>query len=272
MKKFLFIIPQSPKRIITPLRQRLIDASMTSLLQQSSNNWEALLLGDEKRQEGNCHYMHVPVGTKEEKLHFVVDYLLAQKNLPEFIIRFDDDDLIHPELLEMAGKLDFDCYADQWHTFYDVSSGKLSGQKRDWLANTVIHKTEHALASYGEYHYVVHSDLRRPHLLQNDHSKWWHQYYKGKKVVFADKKNPMYVRVLSPTSYTAGANGDELNKEQYLDYLERFGDWSDTVPASFLPYTKQLQKSWQELYGPLWENNFSSKNNIIHRLNRLFRK
>ncbi len=268
MKKFLFVIPQSPKRIISPFRQRLIDVSMRSLLAQTSNEWEALLLGEEEKTEGNCRFINSPFPTKEEKLHYVVDQLLAEKNKPEYIIRFDDDDLIHPQLLERISTLQFDCYADEWHTFYDVSSGKLSSQKRNWLANTIIHKTEHALAQYGEYHYVVKSDLRRPHLLQNDHSKWWHNYYKGKNIVFAPQSDPMYLRVLSPTSFTAGSG--ELNKDEYSVYLNQFGDWNEPIPAAFCTYTDELHEGWKATYGAPWEIDTSSKNTLRSRIGKMF--
>jgi len=271
MKKFLFVIPQSPKHIVTPFRQRLIDQSYRSLVSQTTDEWEALFLGEEERTEGNCHYIKSPFITKEEKLHFVVDLLLKEQNLPQYIIRFDDDDLIHPAVLSKLSGLQFDCYADLWHTFYDVSSGKCSAQKRAWLPNTVVHKTEHALASYGEYHYVVKSDLRRPHLLQNDHSKWWHNYYKDKNVVYAPKEQPMYLRLLSPTSFTAvaGNTGDE--QEKYSVYLSKFGDWSDNVPSGYERYTQKLLSDWKELNGPLWENKSGGSKSFLGKLGKIFR-
>lgn len=272
MKKFLFVIPQSPKRIIGPFRQRLIDQSYRSLLAQTSNDWQALFLGEDERTEGNCHYIKSPFGTKEEKLHFVVDLLLAEQNLPEYIIRFDDDDLIHPDVLTSISNLQFDCYADLWHTFFDVSSGRCSSQKRDWLPNTVVHKTEHALESYGEYHYVVKSDLRGPHLLQNDHSKWWHNYYKDKNVVYAPKGQPLYMRVLSPTSYTAGSVGAGDEKKNYAEYLSKFGNWADEVPLSYSKYTQKLLADWEELNGPLWKIDKIRSNSFFSRLGNIFRK
>lgn len=265
MKKFLFIIPQSPKKNISPLRQKLIDISLASLKNQSSNDWEALLLGEEERSEGNFHFIRSLQRSKEEKLHFAVDLLLAESQLPEYIIRFDDDDLIHPHALEKAAQLDFDCYADSWHTFYDISSGMVSAQQRPWLPNTIIHKTEHALAVYGEYHAGVHSGKRRPHLLQNDHSQSWHTYYSGKKIVYAEKENPLYVRILSPTSITAGAE-----QEQYISYLSRFGDWKTPAPAAFSPNFEALKEAWVSLNGPLRTYKIPSPKSLRKRLGRLF--
>jgi len=253
MKKFLFIVPQSPKRMVTPFRQRLIDISMKSLLEQSSSDWEAIFLGEEERSAGNLHFIRCPVETKEEKLHFVVDYLLAQKSLPEYIIRFDDDDIINTNVLKDVSGKDFDCYADEWHTFYDISTGRISRQKRDWLPNTVIHKTEHALAVYGEYHYVVKSDKRRPHLLQNDHSKWWHAYYADRKVEFAPRDSPLYMRILSPTSFTANSEKEKPDKVSYTEYLSRFGSWDAPLPPAFAEYVADLKRAWLEEVGPLWD-------------------
>jgi len=244
VKKFLFIIPQSPASSLTPFRRSLTEVSMWTLKNQTSSDWEALLIGEEEKTEGNLHYVRSPFKTKEEKLHFVVDRFLNARDLPEYFIRLDDDDLISPLVLDKVSRLEFDCYADHWHCFYDLSTGRISQQKRSWLPNTVIHKTEHALAEYGEYHYVVHSDLRRPHLLQNDHSKWWHQYYAGKKTIFAPKGNPFYIRVLSPTSYTASGG-------QYDHYLEKFGKWDSPVPEEYREYIDELKKIWIASFGNL---------------------
>lgn len=259
MKKFLFVIPQSPKRIISPFRQRLIDISMRSLLEQESMNWEAWFLGEENKTQDNLNYIKCPVETKEEKLHFVVDLLMEQKSLPEYIVRFDDDDIINTRVLKELENAQFDCYADAWHTFFDVSTGRMSMQKRGWLPNTVIHKTEHALAVYGEYHYVVKSDKRRPHLLQNDHSKWWHKYYADKKVVYADKASPLYMRILSPTSFTASSDKQNADQNAYADYLSRFGEWDAQVPAVFQTYITELQRAWKEEIGPMWDLNLKRK-------------
>lgn len=252
MKKFLFVIPQSPKRTITPFRQRLIDLSLQSLRAQESDQWEAWMLGEENKADGNLTYFQSPVETKEEKLHWAVDLLLNAKSLPEYIIRFDDDDIINVSALKKVEGITFDCYADKHHTFYDAASGRLSQQVRSWLPNTVIHKTEHALAQYGEYHYVVKSDKRKPHLLQNDHSKWWHTYYANKKVVYADKSSPLYMRILSPTSFTAQGGVNTSEHQSYNEYISKFGDWNAVVPAVFQPYIDELMKAWEKENGPLW--------------------
>ncbi len=270
MKKFLFVIPQSPKRMVTPFRQRLIDISMRSLLEQQSSEWEALFLGEEERSERNLHFLKCPVETKEEKLHFAVDYLLAEKTLPEYIIRFDDDDIINPEALMHVGEDTFDCYADKLHKFYDASTGRVSNQKRDWLPNTIIHKAEHALAVYGEYHHVVKSDKRRPHLLQNDHSKWWHKYYAEKKVAYASGESPLYLRILSPTSFTANSENENADKVSYTEYLSRFGDWEASVPKVFGGYVTDLKNAWLDEMGPMWDLKINKQG--AFGLNRLFGK
>jgi hypothetical protein len=253
MKKFLFVIPQSPKRIITPFRQRLIDISLHSLLAQESENWEAWMLGEEDKNEGNLHFIRSPFETKEEKLHWVVDLLLGEKSLPEYIIRFDDDDIVNVSKLKQLEAVSFDCYTDKHHSFYDAASGRLSQQLRTWLPNTVIHKTEHALAQFGEYHYVVKSDKRRPHLLQNDHSKWWHQYYAGKNVVYADQASPLYLRILSPTSFTAQGDSSTSDRQSYYEYISKFGDWNAPEPKEFKPFVEELKKAWLDEHGALWE-------------------
>jgi hypothetical protein len=266
VKKFLFLIPQSPGEKITSFRKHLIDASRKSLLEQSCTEWEAWMLGEEEKTEGNFRFIKCPLPAKEQKLHHAVDLLLAVKDLPEYIIRFDDDDLVNPDILSLVTKTSFDCFADKFHCFYDVSSNRVSAQERPWLANTVIHKAEHALAEFGEYHNGVASQSRKPRLIQNDHSKTWHVYYSGKKVMRAEKSNPVYVRVLSPSSITAAAAAD---KEKYTAYLASFGSWDADAPGSFSANFRELESAWRNEYGEKWEHRFKT-NGLRNKLKHLF--
>jgi hypothetical protein len=244
MKKFLFVIPQSPSVSLSPFRKSLIDTSIASLKGQQSSDWEAVFLGEEKKTDNNFNYLNLGGVSKEEKLHHFIDWIRMQENKPQFIIRFDDDDVISPFVLSKANELDFDCYADRHHYFYDTSSGTCSAQIRPWLANTVIHKTEHALAEFGEYHKGV-SGSRKPALLQNDHSKTWHEYYKDKKIIFTSKEQPVYLRNLSPTSITGNAGN------AYENYRKQFGTWDAAVPAGFESYVTEMRKIWNREFGEL---------------------
>lgn len=269
MKKFLFIIPQSPKSSMTPFRQSLTEISLKSLKNQTSNDWEALLIGEEERTDGNINYISSPYKTKEEKLNYFADWILKQENKPQYIIRFDDDDLISPFILEKVSTMNFDCYADQWHWFYDTSSGNCSRQKRRWLPNTIIHKTEYALTAFGEYNKGITSSGRKPILLQNDHSQTWHQFYSNKKIVFAKKNSPIYMRVLSPSSITAG-NATEFDRKNYEKYRKGFGTWDASMPEGFSDYATELKKIWVSHFGKLIYFPIPFKDKLRSNIDKLF--
>ena len=265
LKKFLFVIPQSPSALISPFRKSLIDISLLSLKNQTNYNWEAVFLGEESKSEGNFHYLNLGGVSKEEKLHRFVDWLKKQTNKPEYIIRFDDDDLISPSILEKINGLDFDCYADRWHYFFDTTSGNCSRQLRKWLPNTVIHKTEHALATYGNYHKGVFSTVRKPSLLQNDHSSFWHLYYQVRKIIYAPKNEPVYLRVLSPSSITANLSVS-FDKKDYAKYREGFGLWDAPLPNGFEKYVSQLLFVYEKEFGHFEKYNLPLLKKIKYKL------
>lgn len=256
-KRFLFITPLTPKHLLTPLRELLFNQFLFALNNQSYPNWEAILIGDEEKTEGKIKYLKVQALSKEIKLIFAKEYILNLKEKPDYIIRIDDDDIINPFVLEKISGLEFDCYADNYHAFYDIVSGKISQQNRPWLANTVIHKYEHAMIEYG---------VDKTPLFLCDHSKSWHDYYKDKKVIFSSKKHPIYLRVLSPTSITAETN--EL--KSYNLYLKGFGKWKRISLNPFARLVSDIEKSYIGLTG------LNRKKNILtlieYKWNSVFEK
>ncbi len=274
-KSFLFITPLTPKRLLTPLRQMLFNEFINSLKAQSYANWKAILIGEEENIDGNIQYISCKAESKETKLIFAKEYILNLKIKPDYIIRIDDDDVINPEILNQTGKLDFDCYADLYHSFFDLVSGKISQQKRTWLANTVIHKYSHALAEVGE---------DKLPLMQADHSKDWIKYYSDKNLVYARKKEPVYLRVLSPTTVTSGTssiNSDyknlsevydhfkskaieinsisDINFTDYNKYLNTFGKWKFVSINNFKTIQNRLELVWQKFSGLPLNNNIFIK-------------
>jgi hypothetical protein len=193
-KSFLFITPLTPSRLLTPLRKLLFEEYLKALKAQSYSNWNALLIGEENRSDGKIQYVSVKAESKEIKLIFAKEYVITMDPKPDYIIRLDDDDLINPDLLSHISGIEFDCYADQFHTFYDIMSGKISSQKRSFLPNTCVHKYIHAMAETGP---------EKIPLLQNDHSMWI-TYYKDKRLIYTPRAFPVYLRVLSPTTVTNG--------------------------------------------------------------------
>jgi hypothetical protein len=264
--KFLFVIAETPAAKLTAVRRDLVELSRTSLLQQTSGEWSAVFLGEEEKTEGKFRWVRTPADSKEKKLHFFADWIRAQHEQPEYIIRFDDDDLINPSALQQLEGKSFDCFADRYHWFYDLASGAVSAQRRHWLANTVVHKAAHALTPYGEYHNGVSDTTRKPVLLQNDHSKTWHTFYRDRNVLWSRFGSPLYLRILSPGSITAGNSGE------YQSYLSSFGYWKDNLPSDFQPYAAELKAIWHRHFGELRRYEFSNKGYFRSRLLRMLGK
>ena len=245
-KKFLFITHLSPLAIRSSLRQGLIESMQKSLYNQSYKNWKALWIGE--REFEDDHIKEVKLNGKNELSSVysrkdVLDYI----NDCDYIVKLDDDDIILPNTLKIASGFDFDCYCDAYHTFYDISSGVLTQQKRPWIASTCIHKKEHALIHQNgeeKAENFVNS------LFYGNHAKDWITFYKNKKVIYADKKNPVYVRILSPTSITAGAKTfpvksiNDTDMIHYYKYLKEFGVWHNVILNQFEQFKSDLSASW----------------------------
>jgi len=246
MKKFLFITTLTPKALLSPLRASLFDLYKDSLNAQSYPNWEALLIGEEEKKQGRIIFKQTDAVSKGDKLKVAYEYLLSLEVKPDYIIRLDDDDLISQYALEYAAKHEFDCCSDLYHTFYDIASGLVSQQHRDWLPNTIIHKYEHAVAAYG--------DSGQP-LFSQDHSQAWHRYYADKKIHFVPKKHPVYLRILSPTTITSkidpllSGKFESIDMNAYSAYLKGFGKWRRFNLNDFEYYHPQLLKAWETFSG-----------------------
>ena len=169
---------------MTPMRKLLFRRALGSLQAQTSNDWLALVVGDQPVAGPNIVHLRTDKQLKGPKLDLALEYLEQQDHQPRYLIRFDDDDVIAPDILRRVSRLEFDCVADRYHAYYDLTTGKTCLSKNHWMANTVIHKYEHALFGNEE----------NPHpLITRDHSIDWHQYYEGKKVVYITKYNPICI-------------------------------------------------------------------------------
>ncbi|MDI3520441.1 MAG: hypothetical protein PWR04_429 [Anaerophaga sp.] len=221
MTNTVFIIPRVPDTYRNPIRNKLWKLCLDSLFKQTFLNWTALVVGKNiDHQKNDNRFIVVSYeGTKEEKLQKATEYII-QNNIPgDYIIRLDDDDIINPTILEKVSKLNFDIYVDKHQWFWHYESGKISNRVWNWYPNTCIHKREHALTEWGDY---ANGDFKRYKeqalLIENDHSKL-HPYYKNKRVIFADKKHPVYLRTITSVSITA------QNSHNHENYLKRFGLW-----------------------------------------------
>lgn len=248
MKSFLFITPLTPSDLLTPLRKELFKVFLSSLKNQTYKDWQALLIGEEEKIDDNLIYKKIEGRTKEIKLMFSYEWISSLTEKPDYIIRIDDDDLISPSVLEKiaTGADDFDCYADEYHVYYDSVTGKVCRVKNAWLPNTVIHKTTHALASFTSDNIP---------LMLLDHSKTWLDYYRNKKIVYAEKDKPVYLRIMSPATQTSKMHqkrivdfSDEVISE-YLNRSSGIGKWRFGTVSGFEAYIQQIQKIWIEVSG-----------------------
>ena len=54
------------------------------------------------------------------------------------------------------------------------------------------------------------------------------------------------MRILSPTSITAGSNNEHINFVQYYKYLKSFGYWKQAKVNGFDDYYDLLKEAWEE--------------------------
>lgn len=230
MNRYCFIIPRTPDRYKNEIREDLWFLTKKSLIEQKFTDWTALIVYDDNEDmesDQRFLYLQSEKTSKGDKIDVAINYLLKH-DLPNFIIRLDDDDIMMPDALINAEDLTFDVYADKEQIFYDVPSLLMSYIEFPWLANTIIHKTEHALKYFknsGSY------------LINHEHSKKWHEYYKDKKICYTNRSTPIYVRILSPTSVTAQIDNN------YKGYLNKYGKWNLGYPQgilTFIDFLKQI--------------------------------
>ncbi len=212
--KFIFLVTLTPPSYMNPLRAVLQKNCINSLKQIKGDNYLALLIGEENKVDKKLHYIASPQGNKGIKLAFAIEYLVQQKIQYTHLCRFDDDDIINPNILNQLYESNADCFADKYHGFYDLTSNRILLAKKNWMANTVFMKKEHAL----------HIMPNNRTLIEQDHAESWQSYFESKKIYYVSKNSPIYLRVLSPTSITALLD----TATDYVAYLNTFGDWSRT--------------------------------------------
>lgn len=247
-KRFLFITHLSPLAIRSSLRQGLIESMEKSLHAQTYTNWKALWIGEKESFDGKIKEVILAdkknlseVYTRKDVLNYINDC--------DYIVKLDDDDIIMPNVLEIASKLEFDCFCDEYHTFYDITSGTITQQKRNWLASTCIHKKEHALKNIGNDEVAPNFAVS---LFYGNHARDWIAFYKGKNICYTDRNSPVYIRVLSPTSITAGAkvfpvkSFADIDMDHYYQYLKQFGAWNKFYLKQFESNKKDLKANWEK--------------------------
>ena len=139
MNSFLFIIPLTPKRLLTEERQALQELALLTLLGQSYAYWTALLVGETDLKIDDPRFVQISFeGHKEEKLQCATEYIIDRNLQNTHIIRLDDDDIFNPTLLESLKQADFDLYVDKFQTFWDPANGRVANKIFYWFPNTCI--------------------------------------------------------------------------------------------------------------------------------------
>ena len=252
MKDFVFIIPLTPKRLLNPVRQTLFDMMIFALKKQTSDNWNALLIGEEERQDGNLIYINsekslVPSYVKEfrgdpghtdkhHKIEIALQHIALSEPLPKYLIRLDDDDLISPAIISTIEKtgMEYDCYADKYQALYNVMDGKIALPHLTWMANSIFHKYEHA---------ITYINLFNHKLINCSHSEAFHIYYADKKVFYSPKFSPLYLRILSETCLNISANANATLQTQ----TTRFGFWHYYSLKEYELYIEMVVNKFQTL-------------------------
>lgn len=227
---FLFIIPLTPRSYLTENRLALRTLCFDTLLAQTYSNWKALVIG-EKNLTGFNSERFITIdfeGPKEEKLQMATRYIIDSGLNPDYIIRLDDDDIFNPGILSQLKDFHFDLYVDKFHSYWDVSSGRIAQQIMYWFPNTCIHKASHALTTFGSFPAGDYKRFRpQPVLIENEHNDF-HLYYTDKsKIIYSHKRDPLYLRTLNPDSITSSGT------HSYSEYLSRHGYWKKNNLSAF---------------------------------------
>lgn len=257
---YLFLIPLMPAEKLDAQRAALRRLCFSQLraLEASYRVW---LLGDMEDEIADFEFIKVKGVSKEDKLWEAGKILEAGYTPPaKYVVRLDDDDLINPEVFDALAGEEFDCCTDRHHTFYDLSSGKVSSQKRNWFPNTVIHRFKHAMQKVpvqGGSTLAGKSNF----LFACDHSRAWHLYYADKSVEYTPKENPLYMRVLNPGSITA----QQTSNNEYAGYLSGFGSWKSPFPLKNAELQNELKEIWFQENDSFKEYGFPNKS-ILKRV------
>lgn len=212
------------------MRLALRQLCLTTLLNQTYTNWRALLIGQQHPDDPVTNqFVFLPFeGHKEEKMQKAVEHILACNMPGDYLIRLDDDDIINPRVLAQLKSKTFDLFVEKYQSFVHVESGRIAQKVMYWFPNTCIHKRVHALAAFGALppgNYQRYSSS--PVLIENEHNDFHHYYHHRHHIIYARKKEPLYLRCISASSITALQSGSTLA------YLNQYGYFKKRSIAAF---------------------------------------
>jgi len=227
VNKFLFIIPLTPKDILTEERIMLQNLCFGALLKQNYKYWKVLIIGDyipDTIKNTSYYYWLNSEGTKGEKIPLAVDYIIANSLNYDYLIRLDDDDIFNPYKLNELKYTDFDIYVDKQQFFWNSQTRQIASRTWYWFPNTTIQKTKHALSTWNN---IYEKKVGQSYVIDTAHG-FIHIFYKQKRIIFSKPKSPLYLRSISSSSSTFK---DSIKKEKYIN---SFGNWYNNNLKDFL--------------------------------------
>lgn len=234
---FLFIIPLTPASHLTASRAHFRRLCLEALRNQNYQNWKALLVGQLTDADPvSDHFVLLSEnGTKEEKLQKATAYLENSNLRADYVIRLDDDDIFNSGLLAGLGDKVFDLYVDKYHSFWNGATGKIAQKVLLWFPNTCIHRWEHAFATFGTLPPGNYTHFRASALLiENEHNEFSKYYTSDHTILYAPRHNPVYLRTMSPASFSSSLESD------YGTYLSHHGYWKKNRLSGFSYLNKEL--------------------------------
>jgi len=258
MTKFLFITCLTPKHLLTPLRKDLFNLYLKALKAQTYTGWEAVLLGEENKEDGKIKYLKAKTITKEDKLQEAYAYLQQLQEKPNYIIRIDDDDLISPVILQkiVNGKKEIDCYSDFHNVLYNLYNGKMAHEAYSWMPSTIAMKYKDAVTPIDYFNNLP--------LFACDHDVVYHKFYSNKKVQYSEKNSPVYMRIISPTCLTLSQLTAE-KKIEFGDFTKTLGYFEFDHLNDFEPFKNDLYSLAKRHFNQDIQPNFSPVSKIINK-------
>ena len=282
MNSFLFVTHLTPENKSSSIRKSLFNLHEKAIFNQTYSNWKVFQVGEEEFRDEKIFRVRLDNSKSKDEQKKLLYEIFSREDVKEYfeksdyIIKLDDDDVISPILLEHLADFNLDLYCDEFHFFYDLCTGMISSQKRNWIASTCVHRTEHALTKVnpsGPPNIFFNS------LLYTNHSITWHEFYKNKNYLTASAHHPVYMRVLSPTSISSGVrsnlllSSDDIDFICYGNYLRGFGSWVHFSKNDFSCYQEELIRIWENF--PKGRNrmniNLQEKLGLANRLRKLFK-
>jgi len=264
----VYIVALTPIACLSDIRRDLQKVTIASLLAQTSTNWQALLVGEVEREEGNLLFLKSQAVSKGDKILFAMSYLERQGKKPKYIARLDDDDVISPNAIERIENLDYDCYADTHQLLFSLINGKTCFFRPKFMPNTVFHRYYCATSKVAT---LVGNTLVQEPLINSDHAQDFAKFYQGRRVLHSPKYDPIYLRVLSPVCETmmgARRTSPDPAFASFDKVAQQYGVWLYHDLPQFQTAIKEITAVAERRLGLRFEPKCGPIYNVTERFKR----